>query len=37
MSYVASTAMVSGNAVLEGDVTISEGLIKDVHWWRDVP
>ena len=24
-------------SILEGDVTISEGRIWDIHWWRDLP
>ena len=24
-------------AILEGDVTISDGWIRNVHWWKDVP
>ena len=34
---VSSDAMVCGNSILEGDVTISSGWIFDVHWWRNVP
>ena len=36
-AYVIAIVVVYGNAVLEGDVAISSGWIRDVHWWKDVP
>ena len=47
-AWVSGNAQVKGNArvqgalvygidIIEGDVTILSGWIKDVHWWRDVP
>ena len=42
-TYIAKTvkvsgyALVYGDAYLEGDVNISSGWIRAVHWWRDVP
>ena len=36
-AHVDGKACPCANTILEGDVTISSGLIRDVHWWRDVP
>ena len=35
--YMGGFVHVYGGSILEGDVNISRGQIRDVHWWRDVP
>ena len=34
---VGGNAWVGGHAILERDVTISSGWVRNVHWWKEIP